>query len=153
MRFAPPHLEQDPPHLMKRQLFMPFRCNKPCSMPFTYSMQDMMVPLATDLCLLALQKLRMQFSLPLNRLKGRLEQVHSCTAVQLLLDDTEVSSDAVPHDTSPIRFGIRELPCIRQDNLAVGNGLGERTPPSVGCGNAAVITCRKNSVSLLRLRS
>ena len=85
----------------------------------------------------------MQFSLPFNRLKGRLEQVHSCTAVQLLVDDTGVSSDAVVLDTSPIRFGIRELPCIRQDNLAVGNGLGERTPPSVGCVNAAVITCRE----------
>ena len=74
----------------------------------------------------------MQFSLLFNRLKGRLEQVHSCTAVQLLVDNTEVSSDAVPIGASSIRFRIRELPSIRQDDLAVGNGLGEIAPPSVG---------------------
>ena len=67
-----------------------------------------------------------------NRLKGRLEQVHSCTAIRLLVDDTEVSSDAVSVSTSSIRLGIRELPCVRQDDLAVGNCLGEKTPPSVG---------------------
>ena len=54
-----------------------------------------------------------------------------------------MTSDAVPFLTTPIRFGIRELPCIRQDDLAVGNGLGETTPPSVGCVNTAVITCKE----------
>ena len=51
--------EQLPPQRINLQLFMPLRCNKPCSMPLATSMQDMMVPLATDLCLFALQKSRM----------------------------------------------------------------------------------------------
>ena len=85
-----------------------------------------------------------QFSLLLNRLKGRLEQVHTCTAAQLLVNDTWAASDdaALLHIT-PIRFGIRELPCVRQNDLAVGDGLGEITPPSVGGVNATMITCRE----------
>ena len=54
-----------------------------------------------------------------------------------------MASDAVALRVAPIRLRIRELPCVRQDDLAVGNGLGEKAPPSFGVTNASVITCRE----------
>ena len=51
---------------------------RPCSMLFSTSMADMMVPLATDLCLVALQK-SMKSSLSLSIASQVLEQVHAHT--------------------------------------------------------------------------
>ena len=88
-------------------------------------MQDMMVPLATDLCLFALQKSRTTSS------GSSLVSLSIASKV-----DCNRAYNAVPLLITPIRFRIRELPGIRQDSLAVGNGLGETTPPSVGCIDA-----------------
>ena len=85
--------------------------------------------------------LGVKFSLLLNRLPGRLDQVHARTAAQLLVNNARMASDVVAVVASAILIWIRELPGIRQDNLAVCSRLGDITPPSVRCVYTAVITC------------
>ena len=52
-------------------------------------------------------------------------------------------SDAALVSVTAILFWIRELTCIRQDNLAVCDSLGEITPPSVRRVHATVVVNRE----------
>ena len=93
---TPPQLEHAPPQLMYFQLSLPFKCKRPWSIPFSRDMADMMVPLATDLCLLALQKSVTTMVKSSLILKFRIaSQVDWIRYVPVPLLDARVAADAV----------------------------------------------------------
>ena len=111
-------------------------------MLFSTSMHDMMVPSATDLCRLALQKsITTNFgsSLLTFTIASQVDWSRYTTTHQLCPDGGQ--GDACPGCS--ILLWIRELPCVDQHDPTIGNSLREKTPPSIRISNAFVVAGRK----------
>ena len=142
--------EHEPPQRMYFQLFMPFRCKSPCSMPFSAGMHDMMVPLATDLCRLALQK-SMMTNLGSSLVSFRIaSQVDWGRYIPVPLHK---SSSTMPGwrprqclSWFPRSFSGFES-CRVSTNMILRSATAlEKIPPSIRIPNASVVAGRKTAL-------
>ena len=138
-----PQLEQEPPQRMCFQLSLPFKCKRPCSMPFSTSMRDMMVP-STDLWILALQKsmtTNLGSSLVSLSVASQVDwsRYIPVPLLKKFIHYARTAANVMPILVSSILLWIRELPCVDQHDLTIGNWFGEKIPPNIRIIDASTV--------------